>query len=266
MPLGLGVGDIVRFVREAREGGPWAGPLLVIGPLAEQLARSLAAGGDPAAVRTSGRPPRASAVVCVLAGAPRDNELDLLRAATRAAVPAVGVQTGDSGTRIPYVPAGDIVDCRPGQGFPVDEIARAVARVLGRDAAGLAARLPILRPAVQRHLVSASAIRAAVIAAAPWVHEAHLPVLVLLQARLLRDVAAAGGHPAPQTPQQVGLMLGPELGGALATGIAGKGLSRTVPWAGAVGRAAIASVGTAFLGTVAATQGDRLARLAQAAR
>ena len=48
----------------------------------------------------------------------------------------------------PYVLAEDIVRVPPGQGFPVDAIARAVARRLGEDGTALAAKLPVLRPAV----------------------------------------------------------------------------------------------------------------------
>jgi hypothetical protein len=256
MPLGLSAGDVVHLVRDAREGGPPSGSLLVVGTLADHLARSLAEGGDAAAVRTSGRPARASAVVCVLAGQPRGEQLELLRSAARGLVPVVGVQTGNPGARVPYVLPDDIVDCRPGHGFPVDEIAAAVARVAGPDAAGLAARLPVVRRAVLRQLVSRSAAQAAGIAAAPWIRQAHLPLLVLLQVRMLRDLAAARSRRAPETPQQVVLALGPELAAALATGGAGRSLSRAVRWAGAPGRAAIAATGTAALGALAAAQGS----------
>ncbi len=51
---------------------------------------------------------------------------------------------------MPYVLADDLVRIEPGHGFPVDEIAAAVARRLGDDGTALAARLPVLRGAVRR--------------------------------------------------------------------------------------------------------------------
>lgn len=258
MPLGFSAGDVVRLAREAREGAPQARPVLVLGPLAPQLTRALAAGADSHAVRTEGRPEQASALVCVLAGEPRAEQLELLRGAARALVPIVAVQTGEPRTRVPYVPAADVIDCPPGRGFPVDEIAATLVRVLGKDVTGVAARLPVLRDAALRRLVAESAGRAAVIAGAPWVRRSHLPLLVLLQARLLRDLATASGRPPPQTPQEVGVALGPELSGTLAVGLAGRALSRSVSWAGAPGRAAIALAGTLALGGLAATAHTRL--------
>ena len=56
----------------------------------------------------------------------------LLRAAERADVPVVGVQTGTEVFDIPYVLATEVVMCSPGSGFPVEEIARAIARTARR--------------------------------------------------------------------------------------------------------------------------------------
>ena len=47
----------------------------------------------------------------------------------------------------------NLVRVRPGQGLPVAEVAAALARVLGADGPGLAARLPVLRPAVVERLI-----------------------------------------------------------------------------------------------------------------
>ena len=46
-------------------------------------------------------------------------------------MPVVVVQTGTEDFDIPYVLATDVVKCRPGEGFPVEEIAAAVAARLG---------------------------------------------------------------------------------------------------------------------------------------
>ena len=156
---GIGPRHVLALARDARESAVPTRPLLVTGVLAAQLARELAAGGDPALVRTRGEPSTAAALVRVVAGAATREDEDQLRAATRALVPVVVVQTGISSVRLPYVLATDIVECRPGTGFPVEEIAGVLARVLGPAGPALAAGLPVLRDAVERRRIGAAAVR-----------------------------------------------------------------------------------------------------------
>ena len=117
-PLGIGARDVLSLARHARDVAP-KGPILVIGVLAEHLARELAAGGDPSLVRTRGNPADAAALVCILAGAATPADEEALRASTRALVPVVAIQTGPAPVRIPYVLATDVVECEAGKGFPV---------------------------------------------------------------------------------------------------------------------------------------------------
>jgi len=142
MATRLRPGSILGVFKEARSALREERPLQVGGILAEQLARDLRAGGDPSGVRVGGRPSRAAAVVLVLAGAPKPEDEELLRAARAARTPVVAVQTGpDPGLDIPHVLATDVVACPPGAGFPVEEIARVLAARLGQSATQLAARL-----------------------------------------------------------------------------------------------------------------------------
>ena len=242
---------LLRLAREARESSRHSGPLLVVGPLAAQLARSLAEGGDAALVRTTGDAAYAGALICVLGGAPTPEQEAQLRLATRAGVPTIGVQVGDPEARVPYVLPSDMVVCSPGQGFPVADIAAAIVNGLGRQAAPLAARLPALREAAQRVLVSRAAGAAAGLAAVPWGTDEHLPALVPLQARLLRDLAITSGHPAPTNQQEVGAAVGPELGSALALGIAARSLVRRLPLRNRLIDAAVAGGATLALATAA---------------
>ena len=70
---------------------------------------------------------------CALSRAPRRDEDEAqLRAATRALMPVVVVQTGIR-RQLPYVLATDIVAVPPGGGFPIEEIADGVAVALGAD-------------------------------------------------------------------------------------------------------------------------------------
>jgi hypothetical protein len=231
---GLSPGGLLRLAREARGGDLPAGPVLVVGPLSAQLAKALAEGGDSALVRTAGDASSAGALVCVVGGAPTPEQNAQLRAATRAGVPTVAVQTGDPGTRVPYVLRSDVVVCRPGQGFPVREIADATVGGLGQDAAPLAARLPVLRPAAQHGN-----------------DEPQLPLLVLVQTRLLRSLAVASGRPAPSTQQEVGATVGPELGAALAVGLGARSLVRRLPVRNRLVDAAVAAGATFALATAA---------------
>ena len=100
-PLGIGPREVISLARHAGDVAP-KGPILVVGVLAEQLARELSAGGDPSLVRTRGNPADAAALVCVLAGAATAADEDMLRAATRALVPVVAIQTGPTPVRIRY--------------------------------------------------------------------------------------------------------------------------------------------------------------------
>ena len=249
--LGVSPGVLLRLAREARDGGRPAGSLLVIGPLAPQLARLLAQGGDAGLVRTGGGVGSAAAVVSILGGVPTDEQRVLLRAATRAGVATVAVQTGAGDVPVPYVLREDVVVCRPGAGFPVEEIAAALVRGLGREAAPLAARLPVLRPATQRCLAQQAAGIAAGLSAAPWGSDRHLPLLVPLQARLLRDLDIAAGRPAPSSQQELGAAVAPEVGAALALGLVARGLVRRLPVRSRLVDAAVAGGATFALATLA---------------
>jgi hypothetical protein len=112
---GISPRAVFTLVKEARDGSGPPAPILVSGPLAPQLARALADGGDAALVRTAGDPGHSSAVICVLAGAPSVEQLALLRVAARAGIPAVAVQTGDGPAAIRYVLPEDVVECPAGQ-------------------------------------------------------------------------------------------------------------------------------------------------------
>ena len=198
-PVGIGPRDALALARHAQSNASPKGPLLVTGVLAEALARELRAGGDASLVRTDGDPADAAAVVRVVAGAATPEDERVLRAATRALVPTVVVQTGEPSVRIPYVLATDVVACEPGRGFPVDEIVHALAAALGHDGAPLAAALPTMRDAVQSRRIEEGAVTAGALAVSGGESQ-RLSVLALAQARMLSDVATAGGAAPPGAP------------------------------------------------------------------
>lgn len=254
--LGIGGRDVLALARYAQHADVVDRPLLVTGVLADQLAAALADGGDRALVATRGDPADAAAVVRVVAGAATAGDEAHLRAATRALVPAVVVQTGISAVRLPYVLATDVVEVPPGRGFPVDEIAAALAAALGPRGAPLASRLPRLRPAVERRRILDGAVSAGALAALGRGSGPHLPALALAQARMLTDLSAAGGAPSPSDTRAAAETVGPLLAAALATGLAARTLVRRSPVGGRLVGGLVAAGATVALASLAGRIGS----------
>ena len=124
--------------------------LAVGGALAAQLRKELVAGGDDTAVRL-GEPEGAAAYVHVLGGAAAEDDEGCSRAAKTAGVPIVVLARDRS--YVPHVLAQDIIVVKPGTGFPIEELGSMLVRHARRGGVPLAARLPVLRPAVCDALV-----------------------------------------------------------------------------------------------------------------
>ncbi len=245
--VGIGPRDVVALARHHRTTTSPKGTILVTGVLAEQLADALRAGGDASLVRTQGDPAEAAALVCIVGGHATPADEEALRTATRALVPVIVVQTGPASVPIPYVLATDVVQCRPGQGFPVGEIARALAAALGPHAPALGGALPVLRDAVQARRVSDGALAAGTLALRSG--GPRLPLLALAQARLLSDVAATNGRATPETPRATAEGVAPPLAAALATGLITRTLVRRLPVRHPLVEGAVAAVATYALAT-----------------
>jgi hypothetical protein len=231
-------------VREARGLDAHPGPLLVIGPLADVLARSLAEGaGDAGLVSTAGEVRGASALVVVIGGS-ATGVLPQLREASSAHVPIVAVQMTDAKADIPYVLAQDVVEVPPAQGFPVDRIALALADALGRDAVPLAARLPVLRSAVEARRFRAAVVQSGLIAAVPWSAPRHFPLLAVAQARMLMELDVASGRPRGDDARETAIAAGIPVVSAIATGVAARTLYRRLPVGGRLTAGAVAVLGT----------------------
>ena len=237
----LGPLALLSIVRELRRGSGDRRPLAVAGAreLVPILARQLREGGDASAVVEGAVE---DAAVLVWVGAPDEGAL---RVADRAGVPIIAV-TEDRD--VPYVLATDIVRVPPGQGFPLDEIAEAVARRLGEDGTALAARLPALRRAVCAELIRSFARKNAVISAAVFIPGVDLPVLTLNQIRLVLRIALAYG-------QEIDKERALELLGVVGVGFGLRTVARElldlVPVAGWAVKGAVAYAGTKALGEAA---------------
>jgi uncharacterized protein (DUF697 family) len=237
----LGPLALFSLVREVRRGSGDQRPLAVAGAreLLPIIARQLREGGDPAAV-VEGGVENAAALIWV---GPPDEEA--LRAADRAGVPIVAVTDADE---VPYVLATDLVRVPPGQGFPIDAIAQAVARKLGEDGTALAARLPSMRRAVCDELIRSFSKKNAIIAAAVFIPGVDMPVLTLNQARLVLRIALAYG-------QEIDRERAVELLGVVGLGFGMRTVARElldlVPVAGWAIKGAVAYAGTKAIGEAA---------------
>lgn len=237
-----------NLLKELRVAAEDLGPLVVSGPLAEQLQKELTRSGGAAAVRVGGRLDDAAVLVRVLAGAPTKEDAAELKAAKRAKVPVVAVQTGTEDFDVPYVLATDVVMCRPGEGFPVDEIVAAVAARLGEAGTGLAARLPILREPLCQELIESFSRKNGIAAVAIFIPGADFPVLTLNQIRLVLRLGAAHGVEIDQ--QRL-----PEVLATVAAGFGFRAVARqllgAIPVAGWLVKGGIAYAGTRALGEAA---------------
>src|SRR5262249_52714960 len=146
---------------------------------------------------------------------------------------------------VPYVLAEDIIHVPPGQGLPVEEIAKALADRLGDRGAVLAARLPVLRPAVCKHLISSYSKKNAFVGAAVFIPGVDLPVLTLNQIRLVLWIAVAYGEDVDRDRAV-------ELLGVVGAGFGFRAAARElldfVPVAGWAVKGAVAYTGTRAIG------------------
>ncbi len=252
MALPVSLGALRGLVKELQVSARNEKPLAVGGvrELAAVVRRELARDARGGAVRTTHDVQGAAVYVHVLAHAPNDDDEQALKRARRARVPIVAVVAGPVPDEpIPYVLATDVVQVDPGAGFPVDAIARVIARRLGEEAAPLAARVPVLRRAVADELVATFSRKNAVRAVAIFIPGADLPVLALNQIRmLLRIEQAYGLDPDPRERA-------PELLASLAASLGLRAVARellaAVPVAGWAVKGAVAYAGTRALGEAA---------------
>jgi hypothetical protein len=243
MPLGLKPGQVLAVVREARATETRTERVAIAGPGASELARSLAEGGDAGAV-VVGDAVGAAVAIRIVEGGPSAAETAALRAATRAGTPLVVVRRGTE--PIPYVLPNDIVEA-PDE-IPVDGVAAAVARVAPDAAPVLAARLPALRPAAQRRVIDRAAWGNALVAASTRDTGPQLPLLAMVQSRMLLLLAASRGERLPSDPKALAAAAGPPIAASLALGLAARELVRRLPAGGRLARGTVAFAGTRLLG------------------
>jgi len=249
------------LVDEIKASSRDSGVLVIAGAreLVAVLRRDLVRDGVAGATREHGSLDGALAVVYVLAGEADDDDREVLREAERRRVPVVCVVAGPGGADAPdppYVLARNVVRVPPSSGFPLEEIAEALARSLGERATPLAARLPVLRRAVAGELTRRIARQNGLIASTTIVPGADMPVLTLNQIRLVLRIADAYGFEVDR--ERIPEVLGVVGGGLGLRALARRSLG-VVPVAGWVVKGGIAYAGTRALGEAARRYFERRA-------
>jgi hypothetical protein len=231
------------------------GPVCVSGMLAEQLVKELAAEASPGAIVVGGSElvRRAEVLVRIVAGDPSPEDEELIRAADANGVPVVIVQLWPQAdwTR-PFVLTPFVVECRAGEGFPVDEIAGRIVEAT-ESGAVLASRAPVLAHASRSALVATAVIRSVLIALAGARLGVSRQLLTLEQVRLLSQLRTVStGSPVADEPRV-------RAGGAAAVLTAGFALRGVAHSLRTIVPAPVANVAVAAAGTWALAKAFELA-------
>jgi hypothetical protein len=197
---------------------PSAGSIVVTGVLAEQLAKELGAGAAPGAVVTAAAgslPSRVEILVHVVAGDPSEEDEALVDDAVARGIGVVIVELWPQPdwTR-PFVLSPFVVECRAGEGFPLDEIAARIVEA-SETPSVLAAEVPAIADVARAGLVKEAVLRSALIGFAGARLGASRPLLSLEQVRMITRLRGVSS----------GRALGDELpvlaGGAAAVALSG---------------------------------------------
>ena len=185
---------VFGILKELKASAQQDRPIVVSGArgLVPVLVKELTRGGVASAVREQGPLDDAAALVQVLAGEIASGDEERLKDAARRRLPIVAVALGVPG-HIPYVLEENVVRVGSGTGFPVDEIARRLAKALGERGTPLAARLPVLRRPVCDVLIDKLSRQNGLVGLAVFLPGDDLPLLTLNQVRLVLRIATRTG-------------------------------------------------------------------------
>jgi uncharacterized protein (DUF697 family) len=151
-------------------------------------------------------------------------------------------------TAVPPLEEGDLVHVASLEGPGGRQAIDAVVLALGRRSVAAGRLSPGLRPAVARQLITKASRQSAGIGAATFMSGADMPVLVLLQTRLVADLAALHERP-------LGVERGVEIAGVFGAGYlwraAARQLAGAVPVAGWALKGLIAYTATRAIGEAA---------------
>jgi hypothetical protein len=196
----------------------------------------------------------------VIAGDPNPEDDELVRDAEKDGVPVVLVQLWPQAEWTkPFVLTPFVVECRAGEGFPVDEIAVRIVEAVEHPV-DLGRRVPVLHEKVAEAVVGTSMIRTAVLATLGKSKRPARPLITLEQIKMLSELRRLDAS-APVSGQDALKDAAPFAAAALGAGFAFRQVAtvarRVLP--GAITDAAIAAAGTWALGEALRRYSDRLA-------
>jgi uncharacterized protein (DUF697 family) len=253
---------VFGILKELKSSAQQERPIIVAGArgLVPVLVKELTRDGVASAVREQGPLDDAAVLVQVLAGEIGADDEARLKEAARRRLPIVAVALGVPG-HIPYVLEENVVRVGSGTGFPVEEIARRLAKVLGERGTSLAARLPVLRRPVCDALIRKYSRQNALFGAAVFLPGDDMPVLTLNQVRMVLRIADAHGFEIDKERL-------PEVLGVIGSGLGFRAVGRKagrVRFVGWAVKAAIAYTGTRALGEAAVRYFERRAPVTRVA-
>jgi hypothetical protein len=255
------VRGIVGALRDETEQ-TYVGPVLVTGMLAEQLARQLGADADPGAVVVddASRLARSAVLVHVIAGDPSAEDDELVHDADTYGVPVILIQLWPQAEWTkPFVLTPFVVECRAGEGFPVNEIAVRIVEAV-ESPVDLGRRVPVLHDKVKEAVVGTSMVRTALLATLGRSKRSARPLITLEQIRMLAELRRLD-QTARVSGQDALKDAAPFAAAALAGGFvfrqAALAARRVLP--GTITDAAIAAAGTWALGEALRRYSDRIA-------
>lgn len=263
----MNIADVRLLVEEARQVGLAAreqasplsaGPIAVSGMLAEQLGKELSVGADAGAVVVGGAEvaSRAEVLVRIVAGDPTPDDDELVRVADAAATPVVLIQLWPQAEWTkPFVLTPFVVECRAGEGFPIEEIGDRIVEA-SPNAAALAG-VPVLERAARSGAIHSAVIRSAVIGFAGSLLGVSRPLLTLEQVRLLSNLRSVSGVTADDELRLRAAGAAGLLAGGFALRGAARSLRRFLP--APLANVAVAAGGTWALAKLAEAAESRLA-------
>jgi uncharacterized protein (DUF697 family) len=257
--LPLHPGAVWGIVKEVKGAAEDFRPLLIGGAPepAGKLRGMLIADGDEQAVRdVSGQDVSsydlegaALLLWCVEGERPSEADERAFRLADRKDADVICILFGAGAAEdIPYVLATDVIRVPPGAEIPLDVVVERIAERADEKGYSLAAKLPVLRPAVCEAIVRRFSRQNGILGAAIFIPGADFPVLTLNQVRMVFRIAAAYG-------EEIDRERAVELLGVVGAGLGFRAVARqalgVVPVAGWAVKGGIAYAATRALGEAA---------------
>jgi uncharacterized protein (DUF697 family) len=259
-------GAVYGIAKEIRAAAEDFRPIVVAGAPARtgELRNALIEGGDPEAVRDLGGKKLsaydiegAGLLVYAIDGeqASPDDE-QALKLADRKGVETICVLAGARSAEpvdVPFVLATNVVQVRPSESLPVEQIAELIAERSDERGYMWAARLPVLRKHVVEHTIRRFSRQNGILGVAIFIPGADMPALTLNQIRMLFHIAAAYGE---QIDRERALEILAVVGAGFGLRAVAREALGFIPGIGWAIKGGIAYIGTQALGRAVAAYFD----------